>query len=273
MTPVNAPAWLVERPIAHRGLHDEAKGIIENTLAAAEAAIKNGFAIECDVQLSSDGEAFVFHDRTLERLTNSSGALSVKTSAEIAKIQIKGSDRPPATFDAFLKVVAGRTPVICELKGRVDGDWRVGDRVAALAASYDGALALKSFDHDLVADLRLRRPRIRPGDLCPIGIVAEASYDDPIWAFLTAEQKREWTDFERLDRIRPDFLSWNVNDLPHKIPFLMKELHGAPIMAWTVRTAEEARSGTEMGGPDRVRGEGRFEAHPPQTGRVSIIYY
>src|SRR5262249_10027679 len=88
-TPVKAPHWLIERPIAHRGLHDEAKGIIENTLAAAEAAIKNGFAIECDVQLSSDGETFVFHDRTLERLTNSSGALSVKTSAEIAKIQIK----------------------------------------------------------------------------------------------------------------------------------------------------------------------------------------
>ena len=59
--------------------------------------------------------------------------------------------------------------------------------------------------------------------------------------FVDAEgrQKREWTDFERFDRIRPDFLSWNVNDLPHKIPFLMKELHGSPIMAWTVRTAEQ----------------------------------
>ena len=103
MTPVNAPAWLIERPIAHRGLHDALKGIIENTLAAAEAAIKNGFAIECDVQLSSDGEAFVFHDGTLDRLTNSSGAISAKTSAEIVKIHIKGSDRPPATFDEFLK--------------------------------------------------------------------------------------------------------------------------------------------------------------------------
>jgi glycerophosphoryl diester phosphodiesterase len=239
LTPVNAPAWLTERPIAHRGLHDEAKGIIENTLAAAEAAIKNGFAIECDVQLSNDGEAFVFHDQTLDRLTNSSGAISVKNSAEIAKIQIKGSDRPPATFDEFLKLVASRTPIICELKSRVDGDWRIGDRVVALAASYDGPLALKSFDHDLVTYLRLRRPRIRPGDLCPIGIVAEASYDDPIWAFLTAEQKREWTDFDRFDRNRPDFLSWNVDDLPHKIPFLMKELHGAPIMAWTVRAAAQ----------------------------------
>jgi glycerophosphoryl diester phosphodiesterase len=257
LTPVNAPAWLVERLIAHRGLHDALKGVIENTLAAAEAAIAGGFAIECDVQSSSDGEAFVFHDDTLDRLTDATGAISAKSAAEIVKIRIKGSNRPPATFHEFLAVVAGRTPVICELKGRVDGDWRVGDRVAALAASYDGPLALKSFDHDLAAYLRLRRPRIRPGDLCPIGIVAEASYDDPIWAFLTAEQKREWTDFERFDRIRPDFLSWNVNDLPHKIPFLMKELHGAPIMAWTVRTAEQREAALKWADQIIFEDEGR----------------
>jgi glycerophosphoryl diester phosphodiesterase len=239
LTSINAPGWLIERPIAHRGLHDEAKGVIENTLAAAEAAIAGGFAIECDVQSSSDGEAFVFHDETLDRLTDASGAISAKSAAEIVKIRIKGSNRPPTTFADFLKVVAGRTPVVCELKSRFDGDWRVGDRVVALAASYDGPLALKSFDHDLAGYLRLRRPRTRLGDLCPIGVVAEASYDDPIWAFLTAEQKRAWTDFDHFDRTRPDFLSFNIDDLPHKIPFLMKELHGAPIMAWTVRTREE----------------------------------
>ena len=76
LTPVNAPAWLVERPIAHRGLHDAAKGVIENTLRAAEAAIAGGFAIECDIQLSSDGEAIVFHDETLDRLTDASGPVS-----------------------------------------------------------------------------------------------------------------------------------------------------------------------------------------------------
>jgi glycerophosphoryl diester phosphodiesterase len=257
LTPVNAPSWLTGRPIAHRGLHDEAKGIIENTLSAAEAAIANGFAIECDVQLSGDGEAFVFHDQTLDRLTDATGAISVKSAAEILKIRIKGSNRPPATFHEFLKVVAGRTPIICELKSRVDGDWRIGDRVVALAASYDGPLALKSFDHDLVAYLRLRRPRIRPGDLCPIGIVAEASYDDPIWAFLTAEHKREWTDFDRFDRNRPDFLSWNVDDLPHRIPFLMKELHGAPIMAWTVRSAAQREAAGKWADQIIFEGDGR----------------
>ena len=73
LTPVNAPSWLVERPIAHRGLHDSANGVIENTLRAAEAAIAGGFAIECDIQLSADGEAIVFHDETLDRLTDATG--------------------------------------------------------------------------------------------------------------------------------------------------------------------------------------------------------
>ena len=90
MTPVNAPAWLMGRPIAHRGLHDEAKGVIENTLGAAEAAIAGGFAIECDVQVSSDGEAFVLHDETLDRLTGALGAVSAKSAAEIeAMYEIK----------------------------------------------------------------------------------------------------------------------------------------------------------------------------------------
>jgi glycerophosphoryl diester phosphodiesterase len=227
----------VGRPIAHRGLHDKAKGVIENTVSAAKAAIAGGFSIECDVQLSSDGEAFVFHDQTLDRLIDRSGSLWAMGKAEIAEVRIKGSGEPPPTLAAFLAAVAGRTPLICELKSRFDGDWRIADRVAALAAAYDGPLAFKSFDHDLVAYMRLRRPRTRDGAPCPIGILAQAAYDDPSWSFLSAEQRRDWTDFDHFDLARPDFLSWNVDDLPHKIPFLMKELTGAPVMAWTVRNA------------------------------------
>ena len=74
---------------------------------------------------------------------------------------------------------------------------------------------------------------------CPIGLLAQASYDGQDWNFLSDEQKRDWTDFDHYDLARPDFLSWNVDDLPHKIPFLVKELTGAPILAWTVRTSEQ----------------------------------
>jgi glycerophosphoryl diester phosphodiesterase len=240
VNPVNAPSWLVERPIAHRGLHDSASGVIENTLRAAGAAVSGDFAIECDIQLSADGEAIVFHDETLDRLTDTTGSLAALSAAAIAKLRIKGSDEAPPTFRAFLDLVAGRTPIICELKSSFNGDWRIADRAAALAATYDGQLAFKSFDHDLVAYLRLRRPHMAPPrGPCLIGLLAQASYDDPTWAFLSAEQKRDWTDFDHYDLARPDFLSFNVDDLPHKIPFLVKELTGAPIMVWTVRTAEQ----------------------------------
>ena len=260
MTPVNAPSWLVERPIAHRGLHDSANGVMENTLRAAEAAIAGGFAIECDIQLSVDGEAIVFHDETLDRLTDATGPLSALSAAEIARVRIKDSGEPPPTFAAFLNTVAGRTPIICELKSRFDGDWRIADRAAALAAAYDGPLAFKSFDHDLAAYLRLRRPHmLPPGGPCPIGLLAQASYEDPDWAFLSAEQKRDWTDFDHYDLARPDFLSFNVDDLPHKIPFLVKELTGAPIMVWTVRTPEQREAAHKWA--DQIVFDGDPQSH------------
>ena len=91
MRPVNAPAWLTQRPIAHRGLHDAVRGVIENTLGAAHAAMAAGFAIEFDIQMSLDGESIVFHDETLDRLTDASGPLSAMRAAEIAKVRIKGA--------------------------------------------------------------------------------------------------------------------------------------------------------------------------------------
>jgi len=319
LTALNAPAWLTERPIAHRGLHDAASGVIENTLQAAEAAIAGGFAIECDIQMSADREVFVFHDDTLDRLTDAMGALIKMSAAAIRRARIVSAPAPLAgagrgggsrragiaestlaaqpeistagprtdngtrskdgatphpnpppqggresampfipTFAEFLSLVAGRTPVICELKSRFDGDWRIADRAAALACAYEGRLALKSFDPDLVAYLRLRSPRLgATGRPCPIGVVAQASYDDPAWDVLTAEQKRDWTTFEHFDRLRPDFLSWCVDDLPHKVPFLMKELNGAPVMAWTVRNATQREAAAKWADQFVFEGDGR----------------
>ena len=264
----NAPPWLTERPIAHRGLHDAEVGPIENTIAAAEAAIASGFAIECDVQMSGDGEAFVFHDETLDRLTDTGGALIERIAAEIKAARIRGArDAPRAliatrlripSFAEFLTAVAGRAPVICELKSRFDRDWRVVDRVAALAASYEGPLAFTSFDPDLIAYLRLRYPALGRQDApCPVGIVAEASYDRPGWDMLSADQKRDWTDFDHFDRLRPDFLSWNVDDLPHKVPFLVRELLHGPVMAWTVRSARQREASRKWADQIIFDGAGR----------------
>jgi glycerophosphoryl diester phosphodiesterase len=269
LTALNAPAWLTERPIAHRGLHDAPKGVVENSLEAARAAIEAGFAIECDVQMSVDGEIFVFHDDTLDRLTDRSGALIDKSAAEIRSARlvdavadrVSGDQRPRRqipTFAEFLNLVAGRTPIVCELKSRFDRDWRIADRIAAFAETYVGPLAFKSFDPDLIAYLRLRWPLLGPpGRPCPVGIVAEASYDGPGWDFLTDEQKRDCADWEELMRRQPDFLSFNVDDLPHKTPFFMKELHFLPVMTWTVRSAAQRQAARKWADQIVFEGEGR----------------
>ena len=88
---MRAPDWLTARPVAHRGLHDEARGIIENMAAAAAAAIAGNFAIECDIQLSADGEAMVHHDDALGRLTDGSGRLDALTAAELRRVPFKAT--------------------------------------------------------------------------------------------------------------------------------------------------------------------------------------
>ena len=233
----NAPAWLTARPIAHRGLHDAAKGVVENTLGAAEVAIRGGFAIECDVQLSRDGEAIVFHDDALDRLTRARGAVIEKTVAEIQAAAFRDSEERAPTFPQLLARVAGRTPLICELKSRFDGDMRLAERVAALAREYDGPLAFKSFDPAAIAYLRARHDGIGP-----LGMVAQPSYRGWHWRDLSAAQKQICAAFLHYPETRPDFLSWSVDDLPHPTPFLLRELKGMPVMVWTVRTAEQRRT-------------------------------
>jgi len=74
-------AWLVERPIAHRGLHDMNRKVWENTLSAFRRAMEKNFAIECDVHLSADRVPVVIHDGELKRLTGTDGFVWQRTAA------------------------------------------------------------------------------------------------------------------------------------------------------------------------------------------------
>ncbi|HXT05908.1 MAG TPA: glycerophosphodiester phosphodiesterase family protein [Roseiarcus sp.] len=219
--------WLAARPIAHRGWHGA--GRPENSLAAAEAASAAGYAVECDIQRTADGEAVVFHDDTLARLTGAKGRIGDFTLAALGALRLAGSDEPIPTLGELIKLIAGRVGLVCEVKSGFDGDTRLAARAAEIAAAYDGPLAFKSFDPEVVAFLRAGAcPR-------PLGIVAEADYDDPYFAALTTAQKRDWAAFLHIRRTAPDFLSWNVDDLPHATPTLMRALGRKPVIAWTVR--------------------------------------
>jgi glycerophosphoryl diester phosphodiesterase len=243
---VNAPSWLTAHPIAHRGLHDASRGVLENTLGAAERAAARGFSIECDVQPSADGEAMVFHDDALDRLTLASGPLRLKRAAEIKTIGMKASAEAIPTFPELLARVAGRVPIICEIKSAFDGDMRLAERVAEIAADYRGPLALKSFDPAIIAHFRKHGRPPRPADAPrPLGVVAEAHYADPYWRALSAEQKRSLANFLHYSETRPDFLSYCVDDLPNAVPFLLRSLGATPVMAWTVRTMAQRQAAAQ----------------------------
>ena len=114
--------WLTARPIAHRGLHDAAAGVIENTASAFRAAIDGGYGIECDLQISADGEAMVHHDDALGRLTDGVGRLDAMTAAALRRMPFKATADRMLTLGELCDLVAGRVTLLIEIKGRFAGD-------------------------------------------------------------------------------------------------------------------------------------------------------
>jgi glycerophosphoryl diester phosphodiesterase len=230
---MNAPDWLIARPIAHRGLHDRAAGVPENTIAAAKAAAALGFAIECDVQISSDGEAMVFHDHTLERLTGAAGPVKERPAGALGALTVLGSGETVPTLDQFLDAVGASTPIVVEIKSRFDADLALTRRVCDVVFRRSAPIALKSFDPEVVEAVRELAPAI------PRGIVAEAEFTQGEWALLPPDLRRDMANLLHFPRTEPDFISWRVRDLPHAAPFLARRLGGRPVMTWTVRTPED----------------------------------
>ena len=147
-------AALIHQPIAHRGLHDGNVVRWENTMSAFEAAIAGGFAIECDLQYAADATPVVFHDDDMERLCRIKGDVRAKSSGELGLMSIGGTkDRIPS-LAKMLALVRGRVPVVLELKGREGDDEGFALSVLEQIEEYQGALALMSFDHWLLRDLK-----------------------------------------------------------------------------------------------------------------------
>ncbi|WGW05788.1 glycerophosphodiester phosphodiesterase family protein [Tropicibacter oceani] len=229
------PQSLLDRPIAHRAYHDAHAGRPENSRAAIVAAIEAGYGIEMDLQLSSDGQAMVFHDYDLKRLTVAKGAIRQRTAAELGTITLRYSDETVPSLVEVLDLVAGRVPLLIELK---DQDGAMGPNVgpleeatAAALKPYQGEVALMSFNpHSArrMAELAPDRPR---------GITT-CSYSAKDWLMLNKATR---------DRLRaiPDFDSVPADFISHKHKALnaprVQELRarGVPILCWTIRSPTE----------------------------------
>jgi glycerophosphoryl diester phosphodiesterase len=223
--------WLVARPIAHRGYHDRSKGVIENTEPAFAAAIAADYGIECDLQLSRDGEAMVFHDDTLDRVTETSGPVKALSAVELGKIAFKNTRAKMQNLDALLTQVAGRVPLAIEIKSQWDGDMRLAARALEVLEPYSGAYALMSFDPDVVAYLREMSP------MTVRGMVADRT-TDVYYAHLPLARRLEMRSFSHAMRTQPHFVSFCAVELPFQ-PIGHLRAAGLPIISWTIRKPEQ----------------------------------
>jgi glycerophosphoryl diester phosphodiesterase len=228
------PDWLTARPIAHRGLHDAAAGVIENTPSAVRAAIAGGYGIEVDLQISADGEAMVHHDAVLGRLTQGDGRLDALTAAELKRVPFLNTTDRMMTLGDLCDLVGGRVPVLLELKSRFDGDARLPTRVAAVLAGYGGPAAPMSFDPAQLSLLRHKGPKL------PRGIVAAKYRPHPYW-----DQMPPWLRYGMGSLLpaaltaRPHFVACALDDLPALAPFLARHALCLPLLTWVVRTEAE----------------------------------
>jgi len=209
---------LIARPFAHRGLHGG--GLVENSRAAFEAAIAAGDGIEFDVQASADGQAMVFHDYGLERLTSAHGRLAETAAADLGRIALNGAGETIPTLEEVLTLIGGRAGLLIEVKSP---GWRVGAlcRVVADAfEGYDGPVAVMSFNPAVPRWFAHHAPDVLRG----LVVMEEGR---PARHQLRRRLALHWS--------RADFLAYDIRDLPSR--FAVGS--GLPVLTWTVRTATQ----------------------------------
>jgi len=228
----NLPRDFLTKPLAHRGLHGGQ--IPENSRAAFVAAVDAGYAIELDLQLSAEGEAMVFHDYDMKRLTGAAGPIRLQNAADLADRHLSNGETVP-TLAEILELVAGRVPLLIEIK---DQDGALGANVGALEArtaelvnKARGPLAVMSFNPYAIYAMQRHAPDV------PRGLVTSA-FPKASWGMVPQS---------RLDDLAkiPDFIDCGACFISHNHRHLdmdrvceIKDT-SAPVLCWTIKNQND----------------------------------
>lgn len=224
------------RPIAHRGLHGP--GVPENSMAAFRAAVDRGYAIELDVQPAADGTPLVFHDEELLRLTGADGRVSGLGVAEAAARRLLGTDQTIPTLAQVLEMVAGRVPVLIEVKdqdgalGPAMGDLpaRVAE-VASASAAKGHPVAVMSFNPHAVRRVRNAAPALTVG-------LTSCAFPEHHWQGVSPERRAALAQLQDFEETGASFISHDHRDLANPAVGRLAA-QGVPVLCWTIRSAAE----------------------------------
>lgn len=221
--------WL-KRPIAHRGLHDAATGVVENSASAVTAAMGKGYAIEVDLQCAAGHMPVVFHDATLDRLTGETGPVAARDVETLRTIGLRGSKDHLLSLPDLLALVGGYVPLVLEVKSTWARDGTFEANIAKQLAPYPGPVAIMSFDPYSVAAFRRVAPTL------PRGLAAGRFNDADHWSDLSRTQRFAMRHLLTSAFARPHFIAYDIGALPAVAPLIAKLVFGLPLLTWTVRT-------------------------------------
>ena len=218
--------WLKKSLIAHRGFHTEDKKIPENSITAFTRALENNYAIELDVQLSSDGVVFVFHDETLSRMTNQDGIIYNTSSDVLQSMVLLNSNETIPTLKTILSLVNGKVPLLIEIKTK-GPVLELSEKTAQLLDQYPGTFAIQSFHPKIIQWFKDNRPHFIRGQI--------ASYfkdeDLPFYQKILLK----YMVFNRKNK--PDFINYDFNHMPN---WMLNKAHknGIAVIGYTAQNQE-----------------------------------
>jgi glycerophosphoryl diester phosphodiesterase len=228
--PAERVAFLGQQAYAHRGLHGGT--VPENSRAAFHGAIDKGLGIELDVQPAVGREAFVFHDDTLDRLTHETGPVGKRIATDLDRITLKGSTETIPRLAEILTLVAGRVPILIEVKSDSPTVNGICLGIRRVLEGYRGPVAIMSFNPEIPRWFhRHARRYVR-------GLVVTEGSDKSLRARIKGYFIRHFS----LWRAKPDFLAYDIRNLPSSFAGAQRA-RGLAVLTWTVRTAaDEAKA-------------------------------
>ena len=220
---------------AHRGLHNGTRA--ENSLSAFAAAVEAGYGIELDVRLSADGVLVVFHDDTLDRMTEATGRVDSKTLAELGKLHLGGTGEGIPTFEEVLRLVDGRVPLVVEIK-EDPFKYAVTEKAAEVLSQYRGSYVIESFNPFAVWRFKKLMPGVIRGQLAD-NYLRNKKHRNLMYFGLQI--------FLANFLAAPDFIAYNHKEANTLSLGIQKHIFHPVLVAWTVKSEDEETRARKYG--------------------------